>query len=510
MAKNEAIKFEDLISIFQYQGVITIKQAHFLLNCNTDKRVAENTVRDTLNRYCGKNARFGNAIFWSGNAPKRTWIKENGRSAGARENMYSLREEGSALLYQYEGIDKKPPNDKNDKNILHALALVDIAAVCVSMKLPCQINRQVNYIPKEQAVEKPEEKKVGQKYIRPDIQLHNPNSQKTTFIEYEQTRRGIDLFHMVVERMARWEEVFTGPEADTLCKEIIVLFGLDDDDNFTIETWMRALSVFEKRINHHAHFSLYQRDFKEFIEHPSFDVSTDKYKRIEASDEPEQTLEQLENQERTLQAAEQICSALDGRASSLLIDSYAKESHALFEALQNASNRQTFFFSQVQKLHALSHDIERTGYAEASKPWAGILLIQKWLEQSQLSKLRADLAESITTIYALSKKNQQSAAMAYEQMVWDVLLKFFNFASGGPLHFRVTACSAESMDRVYDLVPDIEISTPWNGVFEDKNEAEQCKEAIDWFITMIVRYQSEIGLLKSKSARAKKQWANHE
>jgi hypothetical protein len=205
-----------------------------------------------------------------------------------------------------------------------------------------------------------------------------------------------------------------------------------------------------------------------------------------------------------LQTAEQICSDLDERSSSLVIESYAEENRRLFEALQNASNRQTFFFRQVQMLYTLSNSVERTGFAEASKPWAGILLIQKWLEQPQLSKLRVDLAESITTIYALSKKNQQSAAMAYEQMVWDVLFNFFNFASGGPLHFQIVICSTVSMDRIYDLAPDTKISTPWNGVFEDKHGADKCQEAIDWFITMIVRYQREVGLLRSKNVRAKR------
>jgi hypothetical protein len=492
MGKKEAINFEDLISLFQYQGVVTLKQACELLKGPTNKEVAENTVRDTLKRYCEENVKFGNAIFWKGSAPRRSWIKTNKKNVGAPETMYALYPEGADLLYQYTGIEKKSPNDKTDKNILHALALVDIAIKCVAKELSCKINRQVNYTP-----EKTKEGKEEQRYIRPDIQFIAPASQKTAFIEYEQSRPKIDLFHMVINRMARWEELFCTSEAESFSRDIIILFNLDDDDKFTIETWMRALSEFEKSVNHPAHFRLYYRNFQDFYEIPSFDVNSKRYKKIEASEEPKQTLYVMENRARTLQYAEEILTNLDGPASTEAIQDYVKDNWQLFEVLQNASNRQVFFLNQVQNLYTLSHRIERTGYAEASKPWAGILIIQKWLEQVQLSRLRSALTESITTIYALSKKNQQSAAMAYEQMVWDVLFKYFNFASGGPLHFRITT-SNDSEDRVYDLVPDTHISTPWVGVFEDRVEADKSEAAINWFVTMIVRYQEEIGLTRSR------------
>ena len=402
--------------------------------------------------------------------------------------------------------------------MLHSLGLVEIALKCKELGYSCVVNRQVNIL--EESNEAP------RTFLKPDVQIYSADpTEPIRFIEYEQDRMLGNLYEILKKRMERWQLLFESPGYEHYSKDILVLFWFGEkiliEQNketkeitkiepvitteqkseyaLALDIWMQALFDYEKELAggdkpSKRNYRIFYRRFIDFLIKPS--VITDDYTLLVPSDNPQSTRLHLERDRILQKTANEILCPLDEEQSTGVLADCENQHKELWIKLLNASNRQEFFFSQAKKLYQLSNAYQLTGYAAAAIPQPSIYLVRHWIEQDQLSDLRDELITALITTHAAATKGQQTGAMMLEKMVWDVLFRYFNFASGGPITFRVTLTNTESVDRCYDLAPDTRIETPWVGVIETSAEAKETEQAINWLISTFLHYQKELGLTK--------------
>ncbi|MBU0973905.1 MAG: hypothetical protein KKC20_24920 [Proteobacteria bacterium] len=514
---------EDVLLPFQYQAICTFAQIRQVLNFSAGKPHSDTTLRKYLDKLTLPMTEYDNAnLLWKVDGPIRGWAKVDKQNAGGRnEKVYGLSAEGAKLLEKLGHKREGSFTSFERITVLHALALTDIGIACLQKGKYCEIDRQVLISTDETKLDPEGNPRTKEQVFRPDVKFWDSRDTTKTiqFMEFEQERITSALPNKINTRMSKWEDFFTRPESANFSKDVLVLFWIDGsptqeisdnqdnektqdnlttEENKAIQIWMKALSDLEIFIGHELSFTVYWKRFADFYANPTFDIN--RYEQIFASANPEHTLTEKRREKFFQLQAETILTPLDQKLSSKQTLAYINKEKSLAESLQNASNRQEFFFTEMENLFTISlSQKDRKGYSLSSIPWLDIYLVRFWIEQEQLTSLRRDLVVAINDIYAAAR-NQPSAATAYENMVWDVLFRFFNFSSGGPLRFKVSTSAQDSQDRAFDLFPRTTIVGDWPGVV-DQSKADRLSSAIDWFITTLVRYKNELGLDNPKNKR---------
>jgi hypothetical protein len=474
--KNKRVSVAEVFGVFQYQGMATPNQISKLLG------ISLNQVTYAINNLMRKP----DAKLWY-QPVTRTWIHK--KVGGRPENVYALEPIGAKDLSQLMGVEITAPNRETvEKNVLHSLALVDIASYCINQNFTVRVNRRINSTEVDT-------------YILPDIEFCIPGDKKY-FVELEQTRFQNNLEVKVLERMLRWEQILSEEGSSQYSKEIYVLFNLDKKtDDYTILTWMQAYDELYKSINKIPSFNVWYREFEDFYKEPSFKLNS--FTRLEPNRaQATEKIRSTREQEIKAQKDNRL-ELLDESKFDNRIKAYWEENREQFHQAQLNTDKQIFFFLQVRKLFDMCtvYDNEYTGYANASLPLLSIAVVRTWLEMPELAELRAKLIIAITTVYNSYIKGLNSAAAALERAIWDVLFRYFGFASGGPLIFYVVVGNADQIkDRSNDLVPTVKINAPWKDVCEEE-EARQIEKALTWFVNLLFRYHTELGLNKSPSRR---------
>jgi DNA-binding MarR family transcriptional regulator len=249
---------EDILNIFRYQGMATSKQIADLLNISYTKA---NRVSKKL---WEREARLINRT-----TEKRLWNVDTNR-AGAPEYLYYLNEAGAQKVTELTGEKITAPSMLIKKNIVHAIALVDIVNISIKMGGTVRVNRRI-YGSED-----------AETYIRPDIE-YSPKGEKKYFIEFEQSRVKMDLENKILERMRRWQKILTKEQGnDQYFKEIFVLFNLEETDNYTLRIWAKAYETLYKELNTPPEFIVWYKPFKEFYAAPSFNLN--EYTRLTMGD----------------------------------------------------------------------------------------------------------------------------------------------------------------------------------------------------------------------------------
>ncbi len=137
-------------------------------------------------------------------------------------------------------------------------------------------------------------------------------------------------------------------------------------------------------------------------------------------------------------------------------------------------------------------------------PWPAIALVRYWLEQPVFLDFRADLIDALERLRYSYSRGINAAADSMEHMVWDVLLRRFGFARGGPLSFFAQIGSTErDRNPRSGLIPVFSILTPWKGIRETSEQAEITVRSLTWLVNLLVDFQGEIGLRRaSKKAQS--------
>ncbi|MCX6054210.1 MAG: hypothetical protein NTZ74_04700 [Chloroflexi bacterium] len=252
---------KDILEVFLIQGMATSAQIRRHIDLSEDQ--VQYGLRKLTNKV--------NASFWTTNI-RRPWEIEG---SGRPEKVFVLTEEGAKELHNNSGLYVSVPSRENTtKNMLHSLALVDIANYCFKKNMECTANKQVNLADSDE-------------YTRPDIIYKTPDGREH-FVEFEQTRYKYTLNIKLLTRMKKWQEILTSSKAQQYSNDIFVLFWTEKEDGQTLAAWMSALDDLCKQLTEAPAFNVWYMNFSDFYQNPSFEKK--QYKKLIPSNNPEEGL----------------------------------------------------------------------------------------------------------------------------------------------------------------------------------------------------------------------------
>jgi hypothetical protein len=473
--RKQVVSDEEILSTFKFQGMATTHQIAELLNINY-----QTATRLTKNIWLRETRLFNRTTA------RRPW-NVGEKKNGAPEVLYYLNEDGARVVSELTGDKLIAPSMVNKKNVVHALALVDIVNICLKMGGTVRVNRRI-YSDEDDT------------YIRPDIEL-SPKSDRKYFIELEQSRVKLGLENKILDRMRRWQKILTEePGSGEYFNEIFVLFNLEESDNYTLAMWAKAYESLYKEINTPPAFIVWYKPFPDFYTAPSFHLND--YTRLQMGDVHLSRVlsEQTVKDTKALLAQPKF----DREAIDIRLKNYFLTNKNFLHQMRMNNGPQEFFFSEVLSLHkmATTFDDEYRGFSRSALPYLGIGLVRTWLESPDLIDLRTFLIEALSSVQSSYTRGLNAAAAALERMIWNVLLRYFGFDRNGPLNCGVQIGSNEQgKERSNDLIPFVSISIPWEGVCNDVATGKEMELALTWFIDLLFRYTTELGLEKPRRKR---------
>lgn len=486
---------EQVLRVFEYQGLITKAQAAQLIYHKIDPTPTEIAIvfRILNNLHDPKKQKRAEGLIWRSDI-QRPWL---GKKTGKPEVYFGLEDGGAKELNKLTG-GKQHKIDASSAvtSMQHSLALIDIATRLMNNAEIVKCNRQVNILTKNGELQK--------LYIKPDVQVsYKNNPSLIQFIEYEHLRSQEEIDDLILERMRKWQALFNSPEGNKYDKDILLLFwhgdGKIDDGNLFV--WIKALYRLIKENNDvNPPFNIYYREFQNFLAKPSTELKD--YTLLIPGEDPETAIAQAEREAYLKSAADHCFFDPHNMETIDLITKYDEQKHALFSHMQNTSTRQQYFFEVVRLMYKKgNNDKDKlTGFATASLPWPSIGLVRFWLTLPENKPLRAALIKPISEIQGCYSKGLYVAQDAIERMVWNTLFRYFGFGKGGNLSFYTIQTEGEAdKNRYGGITPIVTIKTPWDDLFEDKDKAKPTVDAITWLISLLVTYYPELGLVKEKS-----------
>jgi hypothetical protein len=449
------------------QGIATPAQVSNILN------ISETQARYGLGKLTRKNP-----ALWSMNI-RRPWITDG---SGRPERVFVLTEVGALELSELTGEQVSAPSRKNQvRKFQHALALVDIANVLIKASIPYRIDRQMSVSESDE-------------YVRPDVEFILQGAQRH-ILELEQFRLKFDLQIQILNRMHRWQTLLTSQETDDICSDIIVLFSLNKKDNYSIAIWMSALDALIQQIKQAPAFTVWFMSFSDFMADPTFDLA--RYRRLEPSPKPQEGILKIERERVLADEIGRRISAQDCCVVNKKIEQYWLENRGQLQEMQTIFHPQEFFLNLCDRLYDMCLIANPRGYGRAAIPWLAIGMVRYWLEMTEFADLRERLVIAISEVRSFYSRGLSSAADSLERLVWEVLLKHFGFARGGPLVIFTNIGSSEK-DKFHcsGLVPIVRIHRPWEGVRETEEAASKTEVALTWLIELLLHFQIELGLTK--------------
>lgn len=529
MGKPKTFTEEQVLRLFQYQGIITKEQAaQFLYQDKNPSATMIANVFRTLQILCTGNDTRSNLIWRK--EIFRPWIADTGHPAA----VFGLEKEGAKTLNKLTGEDQHGiKSNSATKSLQHSLALVDIAISLMDRTVMCKCNRQVtintdqvfedehdddntiveNADEKDEdnrSVEKKEEQKTKAKkpFIKPDVQVSFQETPNTIqFIEYEQERDQEEIDKIILRRMRKWVALFNSLDGSTYKKEILLLFWHGKDktlkpiiNNTNLFVWNRALhNLIQENGGEVPPFQIYYREFKDFLENPTTDIKD--YTLLLPSSKPEDEHEKLVREAYIRSAAAQCFIDPHEKETASSIKAYAAQKRELFASMENNTTRQKYFFETAMLMHEESKtNSSLTGFALASLPWTSIGIVRYWLSLPENRHLRLALIKSIASVQSSYGKGLFNAQDAIERMVWNSLFRYFGFGKGGYLSFFTIQSDGETdRNKNGGVTPIVTIKSPWPGIFKEKGDEIPTVEAITWLISLLINYYPELGLLKDNS-----------
>lgn len=492
MALEDFESTESLLSLFQYQGMLTLPQIRELMDLPPEE--SDKALRRRLKKYLmGPSDEVPQALVSDTLRIKRPWVD----TKGASTNLYLLTDVGAATLQKITSRGMEPPNpNSKPKNKQHALALTDIAIYIKKNIGDCLVNRSVIFKTEE-------ENNNDVTNTRPDIQFWYTREKFIQFVEFEHTREQNKeiLANILYGRMERWQKLFSSDNfiKGGYSKNIMVLFFLDKNDDWTLFLWQRLLHklLSEGTNGQPLSFNLYWKDFRDFWDKPTLKVED--YLPLLPKSDPEQERKDLENELYFKERGAELLEPLEEGEGERSTDRYLAKNKQDLITLQNYTARQTFLFNQIRRLYQISQDeqLPKAGLAGSSIPWLSIGLLRQWIEQPQMNKLRNRLIDKLNEIDKGYARSLNTASDLVNRMMWDSFFSFFNIAPGGIVEFNSAPRSADDKKNPGDLIVPVVEFSEWEGIFKSERQADETAKAIEWMVKIILKFTGEMGLMKN-------------
>ncbi len=469
--KRTHISADQILDLFRTFSVLTIDQIRDLIGVRTIYG-----IRNQVKRMCGSE----NPLLSSRNIA-RPWL-------GTHANLaVFLTDHGAGKLEEKYGVRIYAPRNTTLKaNFVHGLALTDIGIALNKIGTRFSLERKVSI-----------NEDYGE-FIRPDILCEHNNT--FHLIELEQSRTDRELRERLLGRLRRWQKAFTSPETEGISPDIIVLFSIKKDDKYTIATWMQTLASLEQELGQPAAFTVWAMELSAFLKLPTLDLR--RFRMLRPSDHPDAALLEAEFNRFFDQEIANRLSGLEMRAAFAQTLDYFRARRGEIQLLARSDEERKMSLDQFDQMYTMAADRDEWS---GKVPWLEISLVRTWLEQPIYKKLRIGLIDALEKLKSsYTRGSMNVAADALERMVWNVLLRQFDFARGGPLSFYAQIGSSEK-DRTprSGLLPVFSISTPWENIRWTEEEAERTCRALTWLVNLLLDFQEELNLVRaSKKAQS--------
>ncbi len=461
------VKEEVILELVGMQGVITASQVAEWFGVKT-----RFGIRNRMTDMCRRD----NPLLTNRNLP-RPWRNFRAESAAF------LTDIGAAVLNERNGTSIIAPNPMTQrKNLIHALGLVDIAIALKKAGILFELERRINI------------NDDGDEFIRPDVFCHVNGVRH--LIEFEQSRGEEELSARLLGRLRRWQKVFTSPGFEDVSSDVIVLFDLDKDDRYTLVKWSAALNSLAEELGCLPAYSVWAMNVITFLNNPTLDLHY--FTRVRASNNPDADALAAER-ERFIAYQLNHRMTLEGMlAARNAVESIFDEYRGRLLEMQYSTVERQQFLNDCDTFYQQAHSGRPSEFQNSGIPWLGIAMLRCWIEQPVFADFRLILIDALEKLKSSYTRGLNSAADTLERLVWDVLLRRFEIAKGGPLKFYAAIGTPEKDNyRSSGLVPVFSIQSPWHGVREDQEKAETTVQALTWLVRMLMDYPVELGLTKA-------------
>lgn len=463
--KRTHVSPEQILDLFATYSVLTADQIKDLIGARTIYG-----IRNQIKRMCGAE----NPLISSRNIA-RPWYNTHTNLA------VFLTEHGAGKLQErLKSRIFAPQSTTLKTNFVHGMALSDIGVALHKEGLRFSLERRISI------------KEDCDEFIRPDI-LCEYNG-KLYLIEVEQSRSEQELRGRLLGRLRRWQKTFTSPDMKGVSRDIIVLFSIKKDDQHTVATWMQTLNLLEQELGRPAAFTVWAMQLSEFLNAPTLDLR--RFRMVQPSETPDSTLLEAE-QNRFFDY--EIANRLSESGMRLAFDQTTacfRVRRGEIQSLAYSDEERKMFLDQCDQMYTMAAEMDEWN---GKVPWLEIFFVRRWLEQPIYAKLRGDLIESLEKLKSsYTRGSMNVSADALERMVWNVLLRRFGFAYGGPLLFHAQIGSSEK-DRNprSGLIPVFSISAPWENIRTTEEEAEKTCRSLTWLVNLLVNFQEELNLIRA-------------
>jgi hypothetical protein len=462
-----------LLSVFEPLGLADMLQL----------QTATGFSRDKINGLLNKFERLTGNLLPILKKLDHDLPRADGRGRPAQ--IYLLKETGAALLRLSGQADSWPCGLKNDTEISHARALLDLVLKAHMAGLKFSLDRKLEY---------------DRTDIRPDLLITIGNDLPAIF-EIEQLAT-IDLLRRLLGSLTNKAAFFrnTEPERVQTAPIVRMLIALPRGRAFdkTVQIWRTAIAQLT-RSQSALPFQLWTMPLPEFLSDPDWSAAHSERWLDLTQPMVEVPSAAMSSQRAALQPAITLPRRLTRRS--------AYEDRLVLEALSSwlseyAVQQPTAYrgpdpelFELARVIYSASHDtvlpaLERSGF-----PHASLYLLKMYLQrnpglsQAWLAALRSGVARSWNPTLVMAKM----------QFAIGAFLKYHGWSLSGLLrvHPVVSDWTVEE-DRTFGVRVKILsgelLMTERNGIVPNEAEIRAAEQALSWVLWSMFNYASEVGL----------------
>jgi len=422
----------------------------------------------------------------AGGPPILKELNQTARRAGVRgraPQIYRLEQAGAALLKIHGWPDVHPSGRNDEREIMHALCILDVCLAAQRAKLKVKTERVLSF--------------GTNRSIRPDNLITLADGTLAIFESEQQADPS--LLRRVSESLQNKLAFFKSEEGQSVSPIVRMIINVAPGTEFfkTLKVWRRVYGM----LLHAGEvpFRLIAMPLAEFREVPdwSSDVSDKRWIEVRPLDPDSKARSAGEESNKSLVVATPKALVYrtnhDNRLTIEALWQWFQEQAGVQHAKYPRPDPE--FFEIMQIIYAASHDRQNSPLEQAGVPWASLYLLERYLEMQP--QLRKTLNQTI---------NRGSTAMRWNpttilhrmQVVIDAFLNYHGWRSNGPLAVFSSVSWANDEPHAFGVTVRIsnrDILVSHDGaIIPTENEKRAKEQALAWVLYALFAYAPHLHL----------------
>ncbi len=430
---------------------------------NPQLQTTSGLSRDKLRRTMDKLQSLGFV-----HAYRQTIRRKSGR--GRSPQVYRLEKAGAVL------VDSRPSSLKDERQITHALHMLDVHQAIEKAGLKGITDRVITY---------------GNNKLRPDHLVELPDGSQI-FLEVEQDATP-SLLRRLIRSLRNKVKFFSSKTSGDYSPIIRMLVALPEGTAYqrTLGVWQQALDVLLAEGKDPLPFQLFALPLSHFLDAPDWDEPPDEKRWTQLTNH--QSTETRSALQRYLPQVTKRNPRHDQLILAALLGAL-HDDHRLARAYRQPEPN-PFFFRNMETIFAASHDPSLPPLRQAAYPWASLFLLKHYLFMHR--SVRDQIAKRMRANAANLRWNT-TVILHRMQSVVDLFLAHHGFRSDGPLLAYVDTAPWDSAHtRTFRALVNIRhteiIIPPDETIYPTRQEITHCEQALAWVLTALFRYAPDLG-----------------